>query len=164
VGLSLHRRRREPEANMNEPLSPKTIDTVRATAPAIRAHGLAITSRMYERLFTDPRVKTMFEAAAGERGDAPDEQPRRLAAAILAYAEHVDRLETLAPAVAGVAARHVQCGVRPEQYALVAAALLPAIRDVLGAAATDEVLDAWSDAYGYLAELLIAREAALAAG
>lgn len=148
---------------MTEPLSNETIAVVKASAPAIRMHGLAITTRMYERLFANAEVKAMFEAAARSRGAAPDDQSRRLAGAILAYAEQIDRLDALAPAVARMTARHVETGVEPGHYALVAAALLPAIRDVLGAAATDQLLDAWSDAYGFLAEVLIAKEATLKA-
>jgi hemoglobin-like flavoprotein len=40
----------------------------------------------------------------------------------------------------------------------VADALLPAIRDVLGAAATDEVLAAWGEAYWLVADVLIGHE------
>lgn len=57
-------------------------------------------------------------------------------------------------------ARHVETGVRREHYPYVAEALLPAIRDVLGEAATDEVLAAWGEAYWALAELLISMEEA----
>jgi hemoglobin-like flavoprotein len=61
-----------------------------------------------------------------------------------------------------MAARHVETNVRPEHYPKVADALLPAIRDVLGAeAATDEVLAAWGEAYWFLADVLIHREAQL---
>lgn len=56
--------------------------------------------------------------------------------------------------------RHVQTGVKPEHYPHVAAALLPAIRDVLGEdVATDDVLAAWSEAYLVLADILVAAEA-----
>ena len=56
-------------------------------------------------------------------------------------------------------ARHVETGVRPEHYPHVAAALLPAIREVLGAeVATDDVLAAWGEAYWMLADILIAAE------
>ncbi len=56
-------------------------------------------------------------------------------------------------------ARHVETGVKAEHYPLVAAALLPAIRDVLGAEiATDDVLAAWGEAYWMLADILIAAE------
>lgn len=57
-------------------------------------------------------------------------------------------------------ARHVETGVKAEHYPYVAEALLPAIRDVLGAdVATDEVLAAWGEAYWMLADILIAAEA-----
>ena len=50
--------------------------------------------------------------------------------------------------------------LKPEHYPLVAEALLPAIREVLGAeVATDEVLAAWGEAYWMLADILIAAEA-----
>lgn len=137
-------------------LSDRTMQIVKSTAPALERHGVAITTRMYERLFTNPEVESMFDRAAQQSG----EQPRRLAAAILAYARNIDRLEALTPAVMRMVGRHVEVGVKPEHYPLVADALLPAIRDVLGPeAATDEVLQAWGEAYWALADILIAKEA-----
>ncbi|MDT0506475.1 globin domain-containing protein [Novosphingobium sp. MMS21-SN21R] len=131
----------------------KTI--VKATAPAIEKHGVAITTAMYARLFRNADVKAMFDQAAQESG----EQPRRLAGAILAYAKNIDKLENLGPAVQRMVARHVETGVKAEHYPYVAEALLPAIRDVLGAdVATDEVLGAWGEAYWMLADILIAAE------
>lgn len=136
-------------------LSDETIAIVKATAPALREHGLAITKRMYERMFVNEEIKQMFDQAAQESG----EQPKRLAAAILAYAENVDKLQNLTAPVLRMAARHVECGVKPEHYPIVAGNLLPAIKDVLGDAATDEVLAAWGEAYWFLADILIAKEA-----
>lgn len=141
---------------MAEPLTPETIAIVKATAPALREHGVAITTRMYERLFVDEEVKALFDQAAQASG----EQPKRLAGAILAYAENIDKLQNLTAPVERMVQRHVETGVKAEHYPLVAAALLPAIRDVLGEAATDEVLDAWGQAYWVLAEILIGKEAA----
>lgn len=141
---------------MTTPLSADTIAIVKATAPALQKHGLEITTRMYERLFVNEDIKTMFDQAAQASG----EQPKRLAAAILGYAQNIDKLEALSGAVARMVARHVDTGVRAEHYPHVANALLPAIRDVLGEeAATDEVLAAWGEAYWFLANLLIAAEA-----
>ncbi len=141
---------------MSNSLSPHTIAIVKSTGPALRQHGVAITTAMYARLFQDAEVKAMFDQAAQDSG----EQPKRLAAAILGYAENIDRLEALGGAVARMVARHVDTGVKPEHYPKVAAALLPAIRDVLGEdVATDAVLAAWGEAYQFLADLLIAREA-----
>ena len=129
---------------------------VKSTAPALEKHGLAITTAMYARLFENAEIEAMFDRAAQKSG----EQPKRLAAAILAYAKNIDKLQNLGPAVSRMVARHIETGVRPEHYPHVANALLPAIRDVLGEeAATDEVLAAWGEAYWMLADLLIAAEA-----
>lgn len=141
---------------MTATLSDKTKAIVKATAPALQQHGVAITTRMYERMFTNTNIRVMFDEAAQKSG----EQPRRLAAAILGYAQNIDKLEALSGAVARMIDRHVETGVRPEHYPHVANALLPAIRDVLGAeVATDEVLNAWGEAYWFLADMLIAAEA-----
>ena len=142
---------------MTRPLSPEVIQIVKSTAPALQQHGVAITTRMYERLFVDPEIKKLFDQAAQESG----EQPKRLAAAILAFAQNVDKLPVLETAIERMAERHVETGVQPEHYPAVAEALLPAIRDVLGDAATDEVLDAWGQAYWFLADVLINREKTL---
>jgi hemoglobin-like flavoprotein len=140
---------------MAAPLAPETIALIKATAPALREHGVAITTRMYERLFVNEEVKALFDMAAQESG----EQPKRLAGAILAYAENIDKLQNLTAPVERMVQRHVETGVKAEHYPYVAEALLPAIRDVLGEAATDEVLDAWGQAYWFLANILIGKEA-----
>lgn len=129
---------------------------VKATAPALEKHGLAITTAMYARLFENKDIEAMFDRAAQTSG----EQPKRLAAAILAYAKNIDKLQNLGSAVSHIVSRHVDTGVRAEHYPHVAEALLPAIRDVLGAdVATDDVLAAWGEAYWMLADILIAAEA-----
>lgn len=142
---------------MARTLSPETVAIVKSTGPALQKHGVEITTRMYERLFIYSEVRDLFDMAAQDSG----EQPRRLAAAILGYAQNIDKLENLTGAVQRMVARHVETGVRAEHYPYVAEALLPAIRDVLGEdIATDAVLDAWGQAYWFLADLLIAAEAA----
>ena len=142
---------------MSRTLSDQTIAIaiVKATAPVLQQHGLAITQAMYQRLFVNPDIKAMFDQAAQANG----EQPRRLAAAILGYAQNIDKLQNLTAPVLRMVARHVETGVKPEHYPYVADALLPAIKDVLGDAATDEILGAWGEAYWFLADILIAKEA-----
>ncbi|MEN2979214.1 NO-inducible flavohemoprotein [Tistrella bauzanensis] len=139
-------------------LTETTITLVKATVPVLRAHGEAITSRFYERLLTQPEIAAMFDPAHQRDGS----QPRALAAAVLAYAEHIDNLSALAGAVERIAHKHVAVQVRPEQYDVVGAELLAAISDVLGDAATPPILAAWAEAYGVLAGVFIGREAVLA--
>ncbi|MFK4872246.1 globin domain-containing protein [Novosphingobium sp. ZW T3_23] len=141
---------------MAAPLSEQTVAIIKATAPALQQHGVEITTRMYARLFQNEDVRAMFDQAAQDSG----EQPRRLAAAILGYAQNVDKLQNLTGAVARMVQRHVDTGVKAEHYPLVAEALLPAIREVLGEdVATDAVLAAWGEAYWFLADILIGKEA-----
>lgn len=51
--------------------------------------------------------------------------------------------------------KHRAIGIKPEQYPIVGETLLHAVKDVLGEAATDEILDAWGKAYGYIADTFI---------
>ncbi|RVT90920.1 NO-inducible flavohemoprotein [Sphingomonas crocodyli] len=143
---------------MPQPLTPATIAIVKATTPAIAEHGTAITSAMYARLFQDEHIKALFNHAnQGESGM----QVHALAAAILGYARNIDNLGALAPVVERIAYKHVGYHILPEHYPYVANALLAAIKDVLGDAATDEVLAAWGEAYWFLADVLKAREVVL---
>jgi nitric oxide dioxygenase len=136
-------------------LQPATMAVVKSTVPVLEEHGLAITQRMYERMFRNEEIRDLFnQSHHGEAGS----QPRALAAAILAYAQNIEGLAALAPAVERIAQKHVGLNIVPEHYPHVAEALLGAIADVLGPAATAEVLAAWGEAYWYLAEVLIARE------
>lgn len=140
---------------MTDTLSDNCIHIVKATVPALEAHGLAITKRMYERMFRNEAIRDLFnQSHHGETGS----QPKALASAILAYAQHIDQLAALAPAVERIAQKHVGLQIKAEHYPFVAEALLGAIKDVLGDAATEEVLGAWGEAYWFLAHILIGRE------
>jgi len=133
-------------------LSPQTVKIVKSTAAAISANGEAITTRMYEILFANyPETEILFQ-------NATSDQHKKLAGAVAAYAANIDNLEILSKAVEKMAQTHVNTMVKPEHYPMVGVSLLEAVRDVLGDAATDEVIEAWKEAYFFLADVLIARE------
>ena len=133
-------------------LSQTTVDTVKATAPAVAQNAEAITTKMYEILFTNhPELKELFK-------DADPDQHKKLAAAVGAYAANIDNLGVLGQAVEKMAQSHVRTNIKPEHYPLVGVSLLKAIEEVFGDAATPEVLAAWKEAYFFLADILIARE------
>lgn len=140
---------------MSQTLSDGTIALVKATVPALEAHGLEIVHEMYSRMFRNPAIRDLFNQS--HHGDSGS-QPRALTGAILAYASNIDNLSALAPAVERIAQKHVGLQILPEHYPYVADALLGAIKAVLGDAATDEILAAWGEAYWFLAHILIARE------
>jgi len=143
---------------MPTPLSDQTIALVKATVPALEAHGTAITRRMYERMFRNEAIRDLFnQSHHGETGS----QPKALASAVLAYARNIDNLAVLGGTVERIAQKHVALNILPEHYPFVADALLGAIKDVLGDAASAGILAAWGEAYWFLAEILIGREAAV---
>ena len=133
-------------------LSQQTIDIVKATAAPITVNSEAITTRMYEILFANyPETEMLFQNAA------PD-QHKKLAGAVAAYAANIDNLDVLSKAVENMAQKHVNTMVRPEHYSMVGLSLLEAVKDILGDAATNSVIEAWKEAYFFLADILIARE------
>jgi nitric oxide dioxygenase len=67
-------------------------------------------------------------------------------------------LEVLGGAVELIAQKHASLMIKPEHYPIVGENLLASIREVLGDGATDEIINAWAEAYGFLADILIGRE------
>jgi hemoglobin-like flavoprotein len=142
-------------------ISQKTIEIVKATAPIIKEKGEEITRRMYEIAFAErPDYKRGFENTWMQHLDGGG-QAHKLAAAVYAYATHIDRLDELATAVNHIAHRHVATRILPEQYPLIGEKLLQAMKDVLQDVATDEVIAAWDEAYAALASLFIQKEKAI---
>lgn len=139
-------------------LSAQTIATVKATVPALQAMGEKITTHFYSIMFRDyPQVRAYFNQAHQAQGT----QPRALANSVLAYAANIDRLDALKDALPVIINKHVSLDIRPEHYPIVGTCLLQAIREVLGEAATDDIINAWAEAYGQLADILIAAEEAV---
>lgn len=143
---------------MAQALSERTIALVKATVPALEAHGMDIVHEMYSRMFEKPEIRDLFNQS--HHGDTGS-QPRALTGAILAYAKNIDNLGALAAAVERIAQKHVGLQILPEHYPHVANALLGAIAHILGDAASEEILNAWGEAYWFLANILITREAAI---
>ncbi len=136
-------------------VSQQTINIVKSTAPVLKKQGKNITNRMYEIMFDKyPKVKSQFDMSAQANGT----QPVKLANAVYSYASHIDNLEALKEMIERITHRHVKTHVVPEQYPIVGECLLQAIKDVLGDAATAEVMAAWTEAYQVLAEVFINRE------
>ena len=96
-------------------------------------------------------IKAMFNMEKQESG----EQPKALAMAVLAAAQNIDNLEAILPAVQKMCRAHVNSNVRPEHYPIIGENLLAAIKEVLGDAASEEVLNAWKEAYEVIAKIFI---------
>lgn len=136
-------------------LNQETVQIIKSTIPVLEVHGTAITSRFYQRLFAEhPELLNIFNHANQEKG----RQPKALANVLYQAAIHIEHLERLAPAVATIAHKHRSLGVKKEHYPIVGEHLLAAIKEVLGDAATDDIIAAWGAAYGVIASIFISTE------
>jgi nitric oxide dioxygenase len=139
-------------------LTQRTKDIVKATAPVLAQHGYTIVKRFYQRLFeAHPELKNVFNMAHQEQG----QQQQALARAVYAYAENIEDPSSLMAVLQNIANKHASLGVLPEHYPIVGEHLLGAIKEVLGDAATEDIISAWALAYGNLADVLMSMESGL---
>ncbi len=136
-------------------LDQHTINVIKSTVPVLEVHGVAITKTFYSNLFKDnPSLLNIFNHTNQTQG----RQQGALANTVYAAAQHIDNLEPIVPVVVQIAHKHVSLGVLPEHYPIVGQYLLAAIKEVLGDAATDEIIEAWGKAYGVIADIFISVE------
>jgi nitric oxide dioxygenase len=127
-----------------------------ASVPVLRQHGLTITKLFYENMFkAHPELTSIFNMG----NQASGAQQQSLASAVFAYAANIGNPDALGPVVKRIVHKHVSVGIRAEHYPIVGEHLLGAIAATLGDASTQPLLDAWKEAYGSLARLLIEAEA-----
>ncbi|MFD1768745.1 NO-inducible flavohemoprotein [Sphingobacterium suaedae] len=128
---------------------------VKATVPVLREHGVVLTSHFYKRMFLhNPELKHVFNMGNQKN----QKQQTALAMAVLAYAEHIEDPSVLLPVVDSIGHKHTSLDIRPEQYAIVGRHLIASIQEVLGEAATPELVEAWTIAYRQLAALMSGHE------
>ncbi len=136
-------------------LSNQTIEIVKSTAPILEQRGKDITTIFYKTMLEEhPELLNIFNHANQKKG----RQQTALANTVTAAAYYIDQLETLLPVVKQIAHKHRSLVIKPEHYPIVGKYLLIAIKDVLGSAATDEILKAWEEAYGAIADIFISIE------
>ncbi len=136
-------------------LSEQTRAIIKSTVPVLEVHGKTITTVFYKNMFeAHPELLNIFNHANQKQG----RQQGALANTVYAAAVHIDNLEAILPAVVQIANKHVSLGIKPEHYPIVGEYLLKAIKEVLGDAATDDIMDAWEQAYSVIADAFIGVE------
>lgn len=133
-------------------MTENTKEIIKSTAPLLKEKKDEITETMYKILFEKyPETKILFK-------DASDDQPKKLANAIYAYANNIDNLGNLQKGLETMVKAHVKTNIKPEYYPMVQDALLSSIKKTLGEVCTKDVENAWSSAYEFLANILINKE------
>jgi nitric oxide dioxygenase len=137
-------------------LNEKTMEIIKSTVPVLQENGVALTTLFYKNMFeNNPEVKKFFDMNNQEDGT----QPKALARAIVAYAKNIDKLENLGSAVERIAQKHASLKIKPEHYPIVGQNLIATIKELLDLDDDSEIVKAWVEAYGLLANILIDREA-----
>lgn len=135
--------------------SPKTLEIVKATIPVLEEHGTAITTVFYKNMFNQhPELLDIFNETNQKLG----RQQTALAMTVLAAAKHLDKLAVLLPQVTQISHKHRALQILPEHYPIVGHHLIGAIKEVLGEAANDDIIDAWTEAYDEIADVFIQLE------
>lgn len=144
---------REPPSAKPGPhalITPDQIQLVRASFAKVLPIKAKAAAIFYDRLFqVAPQVRAMF----------PDDvtvQGAKLMSAIGFVVAGLERLESIIPQVQELGRKHVGYGVQEEHYAMVGDCLIWTLELGLGPAFTPDVRKAWIEAYGMLAEAMIA--------
>ncbi|RDX01260.1 globin domain-containing protein [Listeria kieliensis] len=136
-------------------LDEKTKEIVKSTIPFLQDKGTEITSIFYQNMFqAHPELLNIFNQNNQREGT----QSKALANMVLAAAMNIDDLSVIKPYVIQVGYKHRALQVKPEHYPIVGHYLIQAIGIVLGDASTDEIIEAWTAAYGEIAQVFIDAE------
>ncbi|MGG7034229.1 MAG: NO-inducible flavohemoprotein [Flavobacterium sp.] len=133
-------------------------ELVKATVPVLKESGNALISYFYQRMLNgNPELKDIFNAG----NQASGKQQNALTNAVLAYAENIENPSVLINVLKMIGNKHVSLNITADQYDIVGGHLIGSIKEVLGEAATPELVDAWTCAYTELAEIMINIEAGM---
>jgi len=129
-------------------MSPQQIELVQQSFALVKPIAAQAAELFYGRLFTlDPALRPLFKGDITRQG-------QMLMSMIGAAVAGLRDLETLAPVVRQLGARHVGYGVRTEHYATVGEALIWTLDQGLGEKFTPEVREAWAATYALLSGVM----------
>ncbi|MHB1586906.1 MAG: globin family protein [Acidiferrobacteraceae bacterium] len=124
------------------------ITLIRDTWNKVLPHAEEAGDLFYARLFVlNPKLKSLFQ-------DDIRDQGRKLMVMIDVAVAHLERLDTIRPAIEDLGQRHVHYGVRSEDYDTVGQALLWTLTQALGPRFTPGARAAWSKIYTTLASIM----------
>lgn len=145
-----------PQIYKAQELTEAQKNLIKASVPILESSGLELTKAFYNSMLNgNPEVRPFFN----DTNQITYRQPKVLAFALLNYAKNIDDLTPLTDFVKQIVVKHVGLQVRAEHYPVVGNHLITTMGKLLGEKiATPEFVEAWSIAYGNLAQLLIDAE------
>ena len=126
------------------------ISALETSFDQIAGCGDELMDVFYARLFAAaPSVKPLFAGTDLRR------QKGMLLAALVLLRNSLRDLESIAPKLHDMGARHVQYGAQPEHYPVVGEVLIASMAEIAGDAWTVEYECAWTEAFGIVAGAML---------
>ena len=126
------------------------VELLESSFELVKPRANDFVASFYTHLFNDyPAAEPLFAHLE------MSEQGSKLLASLVFVVENLKRPGALTEALKGLGARHVKYGALPEHYPWVGNSLLKTFGDYLGEAWTPQTKQAWVDAYGVIAELML---------
>ena len=130
-------------------MSPEQKAVVKETRRLVTPVADAAVQVFYDRLFEiDPSTRPLF------RQTNLAEQRLKIIAALNMVVQGLDHLDQLVGSIEALGRRHIRYGVSERHYESVGLALLWMLERMLGRAWTPTAAEAWSTAYGALANAM----------
>ncbi len=116
----------------------------------IKLQSQEFTATFYATLFSRyPEVEPLFTHTVMSK------QGEKLFQSLVLVVENLQKPEVLAKALRSLGTKHIKYGVLPEHYPMVGTSLLASLELHAKDAWTTEILHAWKDAYGAVAQLML---------
>ena len=126
------------------------VATLENSFEKIKPQADEFVASFYENLFRlYPEAKPLFAHTDMAK------QKKMLLSSLVLVVENLTKPAVLTETLQGLGARHVKYGALPEHYPLVGNALLTTFEQYLGDEWTEEVKQAWVQAYGAITELML---------
>lgn len=131
---------------------PLNAELLRSSLALVVEREPLVTRRFYEILFERfPQVRPLFGR------NAQQAQAKMLQEAIVAVVDHLEDATWLKTTLGAMGRTHaVDYGVTPPMYGMVAASLIATLAEIAGPEWTPAMEQAWTDALGAIAALMLA--------
>ncbi len=130
-------------------MTPEQITLVKNSWAQVAPISEQAAELFYGKLFElNPDYRALF------KGDMKS-QGKMLMSVLNTAVTSLDKLDKIVPVVQDLGRRHVDYGVKDEDYAVVGEALLWTLGQGLGEGFTDDVKEAWTITYTTLADVMI---------
>ncbi|PSB55314.1 flavohemoprotein [Chamaesiphon polymorphus CCALA 037] len=126
------------------------IELLEQSFSTVKASSADFTKTFYANLFADyPEVEPLFANAHMEA------QGQKLFDSLVLTIDSLRKPDVLTATLKGLGTRHIKYGVLPQHYPMVGSSLLKSLESALGTDWTEEVKQAWIEAYTAVAQLML---------